>query len=45
MPYPKMTENSFGNSAGFISVSAATESVAQIVALNLMINTVDKITV
>ena len=38
-----MTENSFGCSEGLINVSAATESVALIVALNLIINAVDRI--
>ncbi len=44
IPYPKITENNFGWSAYFIRVRAATESVAQIVALNFIINVVVRIT-
>lgn len=35
MPYPKMMEKSLGYLAGLMSVSAATESVAEMVALYL----------
>ncbi len=35
MPYPKMMEKSLGYFAGLMSVSAATESVAEMVALYL----------
>lgn len=45
IPYPKMTENNLGCYWGLIKVNAATESVALIVALNLIINAVDNITV
>lgn len=41
IPSPKMTENSLGCCDGLIRVKAATESVALMVALNLIINTVD----
>jgi len=44
IPSPNITENNLGYCNGLISVSAATESVAQIVALNFMMKTVDKIT-
>ena len=40
IPYPKIIENSCGNSLDFISVSAATESVAEIVALYFTIKAV-----
>jgi hypothetical protein len=42
MPSPKMTEKSLGCCEGLIRVKAATESVALMVALNLIINTVDR---
>lgn len=38
IPSPKIIENSLGNWAESIRVSAATESVAEIVALNLTIS-------
>ena len=41
IPYPKITENSLGCSDGLIRVKAATESVALMVALNLIIKAVD----
>lgn len=40
MPYPKMIENNCGNSLDLIRVSAATESVAEMVALYLTIRAV-----
>lgn len=40
MPSPKTIENSLGYLAGLIIVSAATESEAQIVALNFTISAV-----
>lgn len=40
IPYPKITEKSLGCYEGLIRVNAATESVAQIVALNLIIRVV-----
>lgn len=42
IPSPKIIENSLGNSLALIKVSAATESVAEIVALYLMISAVCK---
>lgn len=42
IPYPKITENSFGCSDGLIRVKAATESVALMVALNLIISAVER---
>ena len=45
IPYPKMIENILGNLIESISVSAATESVADIVALYLTINPVYNLTI
>jgi hypothetical protein len=45
IPYPKITEKSFGCIEGLISVKAATESVALMVALNLIIRAVVKMIV
>lgn len=40
IPSPKITENNFGCYEGLIKVKAATESVALIVALNLIMRAV-----
>ncbi len=42
IPSPKITEKSFGCYEGFIRVKAATESVALMVALNLIIRAVER---
>lgn len=42
IPYPKIIEKSLGNLLASMSVSAATESVAEMVAAYLMISPVSK---